>query len=65
MIGNSFQGIRYNLSIIKDAEIDRYLANVRTLAITDLTAAMKEYREMTKYPLNRRTTCPTWPVRSL
>jgi len=50
-VGNTFTGIRYNLSIIKDQKVLDYFANIRALAITDLQAAMKEYREMTKYAL--------------
>ena len=53
MIGNSFHGIRYNLSILNDPVIEDHLAKVQALAITDLTAAMKEYREMTKYALEQ------------
>jgi peptide/nickel transport system substrate-binding protein len=52
-VGNTFTGIRYNLSIIKDDKVNQYMANVRSLAITDLNAAMKEYREMTKYALDQ------------
>ncbi len=53
MIGNTFAGIRYNLSIINDPKIAEYLTKIRTAAITDLTASMKEYREMTKYALTQ------------
>jgi peptide/nickel transport system substrate-binding protein len=52
-VGNTFTGIRYNLSIIKDQKVLDYMTNVRALAINDLTAAMKEYREMTKYALEQ------------
>ena len=52
-VGNTFTGIRYNLSIIKDDKITQYMADVRALAITDLQAAMKQYREMTKYALEQ------------
>ena len=52
VVGNSFYGKRYNLSILdKDQTILDDLAKVRSLAYTDLTAAMQEYREMTKYAL--------------
>ena len=53
MIGNTFAGIRYNLSIINDPKITDYLSKVRTAAITDLTASMKAYREMTQYALTQ------------
>ncbi len=53
MVGNSFYGIRYNLSIIKDPQIEKYLSDTRQLAITDLTASMKKYREMTMYALEK------------
>jgi peptide/nickel transport system substrate-binding protein len=54
VVGNSFYGKRYNLSILdKDQAILDHLAKVRALAYTDLTAAMQEYREMTKYALGQ------------
>jgi peptide/nickel transport system substrate-binding protein len=52
-VGNTFTGIRYNLSIIKDDKINQYFADIRALAITDLQAAMKKYREMTQYALTQ------------
>ena len=52
-VGNTFTGIRYNLSIIKDDKINQYFADIRTLAITDLQAAMRKYREMTQYALTQ------------
>ncbi len=48
-VGNTFTGIRYNLSIIKDEKILQYMADVRAAAINDLGAAMAKYKEMTKY----------------
>ncbi len=52
-VGNTFTGIRYNLSIIKDDKINQYFADIRMLAITDLNAAMGKYREMTQYALTQ------------
>jgi peptide/nickel transport system substrate-binding protein len=57
-VGNTFTGIRYNLSIIKDDKINQYMADVRTAAITDLNAAMGKYREMTKYALEQAWLVP-------
>ncbi len=53
MVGNSFAGKRYNLSIIDDPVITESLKKVRSAAITDLRQAMREYREMTKYALEQ------------
>ncbi len=53
VVGNSFAGIRFNLSIVKDPVIDKFLADCREAAATDLTKAMKVYREMTKYALEQ------------
>lgn len=53
MVGNSFTGKRYNLSIIDDPVITESLKKVRIAAITDLRQAMREYREMTKYALEQ------------
>ncbi len=53
MVGNSFYGIRYNLSIIKDPAIEKYLSDCREASITDLTKAMKIYRDMTIYALGK------------
>jgi len=53
MIGNSFYGIRYNLSTIKDPAIDKFLSDCREASITDLTKAMKIYRDMTIYALGQ------------
>ncbi len=57
-VGNTFTGIRYNLSIIKDQKILDYFANIRTLAITDIQAAMKDYREMSKYAFEQAWLVP-------
>jgi peptide/nickel transport system substrate-binding protein len=57
-VGNTFTGIRYNLSIIKDDKINQYFADIRTLAITDLQAAMRKYREMTQYALTQAWLVP-------
>jgi peptide/nickel transport system substrate-binding protein len=54
MVGNTYAGHRYNLSLITDDQvITDHLAKVRTYAYTDLTQAMKEYREMTKHVLEQ------------
>jgi peptide/nickel transport system substrate-binding protein len=52
VVGNTYAGHRFNLSILDwDTVIADHLTKVRTYAFTDLTAAMKEYREMTKHVL--------------
>jgi peptide/nickel transport system substrate-binding protein len=54
MVGNTYAGHRYNLSILTDDQvITDYMKKVRTYAYTDLTQAMKEYREMTKHVLEQ------------
>jgi len=62
MIGNSFYGIRYNLSCLKgppyESVIEKYLTDCRVAAITDLTQAMKIYRDMTKYALEQAFVVP-------
>lgn len=57
-VGNTFTGIRYNLSIIKDDKISQYFSEIRTLAITDLQAAMKKYREMSQYAFTQAWLVP-------
>ncbi len=53
MVGNSFTGIRYNLSVLNDPTIIQDMADVRNAAITDINAAMLKYRDMTKYALEQ------------
>ena len=53
VVGNSFIGIRYNLSVLNDPTINQDMADIRTAAITDLNVAMQKYRDMTKYALEQ------------
>jgi peptide/nickel transport system substrate-binding protein len=53
MIGNTFYGVRYNLSTLTDPKIDQYLNDCRGAAITDLTKSMKIYRDFSAYALTQ------------
>lgn len=58
MVGNSFSGIRYNLSVLNDPTINQDLSDVRTAAYTDLNVAMQKYEKMTEYALGQAWNVP-------